>query len=200
MFLFIILARNIDCKSILQKTLNQIGLVDSKFGRKSRHKSNFQCVSLRRRVCFNMSPHMILQSAFQFGFLLSKPCLFCLESSLEFVINRGKPQIISLPVQFPDDRSEFHFCTTARGNLIIIFTRTYLFRSRFLARHVTSQNFSKSSGRNNAKYAFQYTFKNYTTQYAKKEKRKRKSKVGTFKTIFAVGAHPVPNPAQQGLT
>ena len=159
--------------------------------------------------------HMILQSAFQFGFLLSKPCLFCLESSLEFVINRGKPQIIRLPVQFPDDRSEFHFCTTARGNLIIIFTRTYLFRSRFLARHVTNLKtaametnctsgfvffFSKSSGRNNAKYAFQYTFKNYTTQYAKKEKRKRKSKVGTFKTILAVGAHPVPNPAQQGLT
>ena len=90
LFWFIILARNIDCKSILQKTLNQIGLVDSKFERKSRYKSNFQCVSLRRRVCFNMSPHMILQSAFQFGFLLSKPCLFRLESSLEFLINRGK--------------------------------------------------------------------------------------------------------------
>ena len=56
LFLFIILARNIDCKSILQKTLNQIGLVDSKFERKSRYKSNFQCVSLPIRVC--ICPHM----------------------------------------------------------------------------------------------------------------------------------------------
>ena len=47
--------------------------------------------------------------------------------------------------------------------------------------------FSKCSGRNNAKYAFQYTFKNSTTQYAKKEKKKRKSKVGTLTTIFAAG-------------
>ena len=128
--LFIILARNIDCKSILQKTLSQIGLVDSKFERKSRYKSNFQCVSLRRRVCFNMSRHMILQSAFQFGFLLSKPCLFRLESSLECVINRGKPKFSSLPVKFPDDGSEFQFCTTVRSKLIIIFTRTNLFGSR----------------------------------------------------------------------
>ena len=73
---------------------------------------------------------MILQSAFQFGFLLSKPCLFRLESSLEFVINRGKPKFISLPVKFPDDRSEFQFCTTARSKPIIIFTRTDLFGSR----------------------------------------------------------------------
>ena len=125
-------------KVFYKKTLNQIGLVDSKFERKSRYKSNFQCVSLRRRVCFNMSHHMILQSAFQFGFLLSKPCLFRLESSLEFVINRGKPKFISLPVKFPDDRSEFQFCTTARSKLIIIFTRTNLFRSRFYTRHMTS--------------------------------------------------------------
>ena len=34
--------------------------------------------------------------------------------------------------------------------------------------------FSKSSGRNNAKYAFQYTFKNNTTRYAKKKKKKKK--------------------------
>ena len=32
--------------------------------------------------------------------------------------------------------------------------------------------FSKSGGRNNAKYALQYTFNNNTTQYAKKEEKK----------------------------
>ena len=34
----------------------------------------------------------------------------------------------------------------------------------------------KSSGRNNAKYAFQYTFKSSTTQYAKKKKKKKRRK------------------------
>ena len=37
--LFIILARNIDCKSILQKPLKQFGQVASKYKRKSRYKS-----------------------------------------------------------------------------------------------------------------------------------------------------------------
>ena len=34
--------------------------------------------------------------------------------------------------------------------------------------------FFKSSGRNNAKYAFQKTFKNNTTQYAEKEQEEKK--------------------------
>ena len=36
LFLFIILATNIDCKSILQETLKQFGLAASKYERKSR--------------------------------------------------------------------------------------------------------------------------------------------------------------------
>ena len=48
--LSVILARNIDYKSTLQKTLEQFGLVASKYERKSRYKSNFQCVSIRRQV------------------------------------------------------------------------------------------------------------------------------------------------------
>ena len=71
-----------------------------------------------------MSRDMFLQSAFQFGFLVSKPCLFPLKSSLEFVSHRGNPKFISLPVKFPDDRSKFQFCTTARS--IIISTQTVL--------------------------------------------------------------------------
>ena len=59
---------------------------------------------------------------------------------------------VSYPIKFPADRSKFQFCTTARSNLIIIFTRTVL---------PCLLLFSKSSGRNNAKYAFQYTFKCY---------------------------------------
>ena len=58
--LIIILARNIDCKSILQKTLNQFGLVASKYERKSRYKNTFQCVSLRWRVCFNKTKILAL--------------------------------------------------------------------------------------------------------------------------------------------
>ena len=113
LFLFIILARNIDCKSILQKTLKQIGSVASKYEGKSRNKSNFQCISPRRQVCMLMSRNMFLQSAFQFGFLPSKPCLFPLKSSLEFVLHRGKPKFISLQLKFPVDKSKFQFCTTA---------------------------------------------------------------------------------------
>ena len=47
LFLFIILARNTDYKSVLQKTLKQFGLVASKYERKSTNNSNFQC----KRVC-----------------------------------------------------------------------------------------------------------------------------------------------------
>ena len=150
MFLFIILARNIDCKSILQKTLNQFGLAASKYERKSTYKSNFQCVSLHRRVALICrSCRMFLQRAFQFGFLSWKPCLFLLESSLEFVIHRGKSKFISLPVKFHADRSKFQFCTTTiRSKLIII-----NFHANCTAVFVFF--FSKSSGRNTAKDAFQ---------------------------------------------
>ena len=48
-----------------------------------------------------MSCDVFLQSTFQFGFLPSKPCLFPLKSSLEFVLHRGKHKFISLPVKFP---------------------------------------------------------------------------------------------------
>ena len=120
----------------------------------------------------------VLKSAFQFCFLSWKPCLFLLESSLEFVIHRGKNKFISFPVKFHADRSKYQFCTTTtRSKLIIIFTRTAVFVFFF----------SKSSGRNNAKYAFQYTFKYNTTQYTKKKKKKRRNRVKTFTTIFAVG-------------
>ena len=133
----------------LQKTFKHFGLVASKYEPKSRYKSNFQCVSLLRRTCLCpvMSRDMFLQSAFQFGFLPSKPCLFPLKSSLEFVLHRGKPKFISFPVKFPADRSKFQFYTTARE----LYCRVSVF-------------FSKSSGRNNDTYAFQYTFKNNTTQ------------------------------------
>ena len=59
----------------------------------------------------------VSQSAFQFGFLRSNR-LFPLKSSLEFVLHRGKPKFISLPVKFPDNRSKFQFCTSA-GSMII---------------------------------------------------------------------------------
>ena len=121
---------------------------------------------------------MFLQRAFQFGFLNTVETLsfFSLESSLEFVLHCEK--FISLLASPPIYRSKFQLCTTARS--IIIFMQLYCPVCLF---------FSKSGGRNNAKYAFQYTFKNDATQYAKKKKKTRKNKVGTFTPIFAVG-HP----------
>ena len=91
---------------------------------KSRYKSEQFSVRLTSQTSLlisGMSSHKFLQSAFQFGFLLSKPCLFPLKSSLEFVLHPGKPKFISLPVTLPADRSKFQFCTTARMKLIIIF-------------------------------------------------------------------------------
>ena len=114
LYLFIILARNIDCKSILQKTLNQFGLVASKYERKLRYKNNFQCVSLRRRVCFNTC-RPYASPKYVSVWLFYRWNLVFFSPSLEFVIQRGKPKFISFPVKFPDDKSKFQFCTTARS-------------------------------------------------------------------------------------
>ena len=57
LFLFIILAGNIDCKSILQKTLKQLALVTSKYEQnRDTSQSNFQCVSLRRQYVRYVEP------------------------------------------------------------------------------------------------------------------------------------------------
>ena len=93
---------------------------------------------------------MFLQSAFQFGFLSLKPCIFPWNLAWNSLYTVEKLKFISLPVKFPAARSKFQFCTTAQSCVF----------------------FSKSSGRNNAKHAFQYTFKNNTTQYAKQEEEK----------------------------
>ena len=82
---------------------------------------------------------MFLQSAFQFGFLPSKPCLSPLESSLEFVIHRGKPRFISLPVKFDQQQ---HNNNNNNNNLHANCTAVFVFF------------FSKSIGRNNAKVLF----------------------------------------------
>ena len=160
--ILIILARNIDCKSILQKTLKQFGLVASKYERKLRYKSNFQCVSLRRRVCL-ICRAMFLQSAFQFGFYrrnlvflpwnLAWNSFYTVENLNLLVCRLNSPPI------------DQNFSSVLRRSIIIIFERTVPPCFWFY--------FSKSSGRNNAKYAFQYTFKNNTTRYAKNKKEKK---------------------------
>ena len=126
LFLFVILGRNIDCKSILHKTLNQFGLLASKYERKSRYKSNFRCVSLRRRVCFNMSRHMFLQNAFQFGFLSSKPCLFPLGCSLEFIIHRGKPSLLVCRLYSPPIDQSFCNLYNFHANCTAVFVFFFL--------------------------------------------------------------------------
>ena len=68
--------------------------------------------------------------------------------------------------------AKFQLCTTARS--IIIFMRTALPYLCFVFVFAFCFFFSNSGGRNKAKYSFQYTFKNNTTQYAKKRLRKKK--------------------------
>ena len=91
-----------DCKSILRKTLKQFGQVTSKYERKSRYKSSFHCVSLRKRVCF-----CSLLSCYVARYVSSKCAsvwLFTVETlslSPEFVLHRGKPKSISLALKLP---------------------------------------------------------------------------------------------------
>ena len=53
---------------------------------KSRYKSNFQCFSLRRQVCFLICRAMFLRSAFQFGFLVTVETLSFLPLEVYFGI------------------------------------------------------------------------------------------------------------------
>ena len=78
------------------------------------------------------------------------------------VLHCRKPRFLSLPVSPPIYRSKsakFQLCTTAQS--IIIFMRTAIPCLCFVC------IFSKSGGRNNAKYAFQYTFNNNTRPVAR---------------------------------
>ena len=117
----------------------------------------------------NMSGDMFLQSAFQFGFYrrnLAWNSFYSVENLNLLVCRLNSPPI------------DQNFSSVLRRS-IIIFSRTVPPCLCFY--------FSKSSGRNNAKYTFQYTFKNNTTRYAKNKRKKRKNKVVTFTTIFAGG-------------
>ena len=113
-----------------------------------------------------MSRHVFLQSAFQFGFFRRNLLFF--------------PWNLAWTSLYTVETTNLLVCrlhsTTARSKVIIIFKLTVLPR--------LCQFFPKSSGLNNA---FLYTFKSNITQYAKEKKKKRKNKVGTFTTIFAVG-------------
>ena len=96
-FKFIILPRNIDCKSILQRTLKQFGVASNK-ERKARYRSSIQCVLLRRQVC---------QSAFRFGFLPSKPCLFLWNLAWNLFYIVKNPNLLVCRLNSPTDRSKY---------------------------------------------------------------------------------------------
>ena len=110
----------IDCKSVLQENIEAKWASSFKVRAKNEIQEQFSG-RLTSQTSLLISCYVARQSAFQFGFLPSKPCLFPLKSSLEFVLHRGKPQFFTLPVKFPADRSKFQFCTTARSKLKIIF-------------------------------------------------------------------------------
>ena len=142
-----------------------------------------------------MSRDMFLQSAFQFGFLPSKPCLFPLKSSLEFDLNRGKPKFISFPVKFFADRSKFQFCTAARS--IIIFTRTLLpcLCVLFFVNQVTEIMLDM---------LFNTILKIslYNTQKTRRRRKARKEQSRALHDDIRIGLpnHPVPQPTRLGLT
>ena len=151
----------------------------SVFKNKSKNQDTraiFSACYFTDKICLRICRAFFLRRAFQFCFLNTVETLsfFSLKSSLEFVLHCEKfISLLATPLIY---RSKFQLCTTARS--IIIFMQLYCPVCLF---------FSKSGGRNNATYAFQNSFKNDATQYAKKKKKKRKNKVLIFKPIFAVG-------------
>ena len=92
-----------------------------------------------------------------------------------------------IPFPFPFKRPRRLLCTTARS--IINFMRTALSCLCFF--------FCKSGGRNNAKYAFQYTFKHclkMTPHNMKKKKKKKleRTKYGPSRPYTRWVTHPIP--------
>ena len=87
----------IPCESILQRTLKQFGAASNE-ERKSRYRSSTQYVLLRRQVC---------QSAFQFGFLRSKPCLFLWNLAWNLFYIVKNPNLLVCWLNSPIDRSKY---------------------------------------------------------------------------------------------
>ena len=104
--------------------------------------------------------YMFLQSAFPFSYLVFFPWNLAW-NSLYTVEN---PNLLVCRLNSPQIGQRFSSFSMARSKLIIIFTRTVLLCLFF---------FSKSNGRKNAKYAFQHTFENNTTQHKRKDKEKK---------------------------
>ena len=110
---------------------SNLGQYFPKKERKSRYKSNFQCVSLRRQiVCLWICHVTFLERALRFGFLITLETLsfFSLKSSLEFTLQCGK--YISLSVPPPIFSSKFHLCTNNfHDNFLVNCTVVFVFFS-----------------------------------------------------------------------
>ena len=166
-----ILARNIDCRS---KTLKQFGPVASKYERKSRYKSIFQCISLRRQVC--VCRPIWFSRVFCSVWLFTVETSSCfLKSSLEFNSHRGQPKCIGVLVSSPIDQS---FCSVLRprnNNLqanctVVVVVFFFLHMAADIMLNMLSN-----------------TLLNNTIQYVKQQKNKRKNKARTFTMMLAVG-------------
>ena len=147
--------------------------------RKSRYKSNFQCMSLCRQVCLWKCRALFLQRAFQFGFLNTVETLtfFSLKSSLEFVSHcENFISFLASPpasaLYYSPKYKYFH------ANCTVVFVLFF---------------FSKSGVRNNAKYAFQYTFKHCVkmTLHNMQKRRRRKERKNIDLHDHVCGGSPI---------
>ena len=99
LFLFIILARNIDCKSILQKTSKQFGLVLQNTSENRHTSAIFSASHFAGEFAYvarYVSPKCVSVWLFTVETLTFPPIY-----TLEFVLHHGKPTFITLPVKFP---------------------------------------------------------------------------------------------------
>ena len=114
LFLFITLAKKNWLQKHFTENIEAIWASSFKIRAKLRYKSNFQCTSLRRWVCWscfvtqNVSPKWVSVRLFTVKTLSFPPQIWL---RIRFI--PWKTKFISLKVKFPAVKSKFQFCAMA---------------------------------------------------------------------------------------
>ena len=167
---------------------------------KKERKSRYKCVSLCRQVLSWMCQAMFLQSAFQFGFLITvKTLSFFPQVFIRICLTLWKTQIFQFP-GFPVD-----IIKEIKVSALYYGPKYNNFHAKCTAVFVLCF-FSKSGGRNNAQYALLFNTLLQITAHNTQKRRKRKERTcmdlhkWPSRRYSRKVTHPILNPNRQGLT
>lgn len=170
-----VLARYFYRRSILQITLKQFWTSSSKIRTKIEMKEHLSGRLTSQTSLFRWRD-MFVRSAYQFVFLPSNLAILLWNPPCNLLYTVENPYLA--------------WCLPRR---LIKLSAPY-FAPNWTCTRAHRVCSKKYRGRNNAKYAFQYKFKNRIGQYRakKKKKKKRKNKLGAFTTGYSPRVtHPV---------